>query len=248
MQRSTAAAILLALLVGQTANAQTSPLAGPQSPRDLGVKAGTNKQIFAHAPAYRRMNLCNIHFHKSAEHKGGDFTTPAPNGKGFVYDGAATRQQTGDFCKGLKTGDTIELHYVFSTAAVSPGPGLAACTSPAIANPQLRVEAQVMVLVDDPKAADFARLTEIGTRDAYHQALNMPRNTGRPIAYAGSTTGPEFNDKESPLQVWWSVRPRTLKVDAASVGRWCQANIFNEDHAHGVRDLVTDPARLSPIR
>lgn len=28
------------------------------------------------------MNLCNIHFHKNAEHKGGEFTKYAGNGDG----------------------------------------------------------------------------------------------------------------------------------------------------------------------
>lgn len=50
---------------------------GPQSPRDLAIYKGTNKRIFAAAPAYQQMNLCNIHFHKNAEHKGGEFTTLA---------------------------------------------------------------------------------------------------------------------------------------------------------------------------
>lgn len=44
---------------------------GPQSPRDLNSKKGSNKRTFSAAPAYQQMNLCNIHFHKNAEHKGG---------------------------------------------------------------------------------------------------------------------------------------------------------------------------------
>ncbi len=31
------------------------------------------------------MNLCNIHLHKNAEHKGGEFTTYAGNGDGHGY-------------------------------------------------------------------------------------------------------------------------------------------------------------------
>ena len=31
------------------------------------------------------MSLCNIHFHKNAEHKGGEFTAFAGNGDGHGY-------------------------------------------------------------------------------------------------------------------------------------------------------------------
>ena len=38
----------------------------------------------------------------------------------------------------LQPGDTIEVHYVYTTAQVTPGPTLGACLSDAIQNPQLR--------------------------------------------------------------------------------------------------------------
>jgi hypothetical protein len=76
----------------------------------------------------------------------------------------------------------------------------------------------------------------------------MPKNAGIPIQYSGSTTGPTYNEKGSPLQVSWSVRPKVLKVDAASVGEWCKDNMFKEDHAHGVRNLVTNERLLSEIK
>ena len=44
---------------------------GPQSPRDIDAVAGSNPRSFNDAPASKEMNLCNIHFHKNAEHKGG---------------------------------------------------------------------------------------------------------------------------------------------------------------------------------
>ena len=44
---------------------------GPQSPRNIDIKAGTNTIMFEAAPASNHMNLCNIHFHKNAEHAGG---------------------------------------------------------------------------------------------------------------------------------------------------------------------------------
>jgi hypothetical protein len=44
------------------------------------------------------------------------------------------------------------------------------------------------------------------------------------------------------------VRPKCAKLDINSVGEWCKAgNVFEEDHAHGVRKLVTNPKLLAPI-
>lgn len=43
---------------------------GPQAPRDLDSLKGTNARLFSDAPDSTAMNLCNIHFHKNAEHKG----------------------------------------------------------------------------------------------------------------------------------------------------------------------------------
>lgn len=235
---------------------------GPQSPRDLALRKGSNARIFAAAPAYRQMNLCNIHFHKNAEHKGGEFTSLAEDShghagySGYKYSGKLSADESkpldAEVCKsehgGLQAGDTIEMHYVHSTAQVVPGPTLNACLSESLANPQLRVEAQVFVLVNDPKAADFNELAKVGQVNGYQQALNIPKTTGRPVQYAGSTTGPAYNEKGSPLQVSWSVRPRVMKVNADSVGQWCRGNSFKEDHAHGVRNLVVNEKLLSNIR
>jgi len=230
---------------------------GPQSPRDIDSSAGNNPRIFSAAPAYTEMNLCNIHFHKNAEHKGGEFTKYAGNGdghgyqSGYQYTGqlSAAELKPASACPSkhgdLKPGDTIEVHYVHSTAQVEPGPTLGSCLSEAIKNPQLRVETQVYVLVNDNNALDFRKLAEHGVKNGLHQALNIPANTGTPVQYAGSTTGPGYNEKGSPFQVTWSVRPKVAKVDIASVGDWCKGNTFNEDHAHGVRNLVTNPDLLS---
>jgi predicted oxidoreductase len=70
---------------------------------------------------------------------------------------------------------------------------------------------------------------------------------GAPITYAGSTTGPSYNETGSPFQVTWNVHPQALKVSIASVADWLSANEFNEDHAHRVRNLVTNEDLLSPI-
>ena len=235
---------------------------GPQSPRDLGIRKGSNQRSFAAAPAYQQMNLCNIHFHKNAEHKGGEFTALAKDDhghgaySGYKFSGKLSAGESkpldAQVCTGkhggLQVGDTIELHYVHSTAQVVPGPTLGACLNDNLSNPQLRVEAQVFVLVNDPKAADFNTLTKLGQVNGYHQALNIPKTTGKPVRYAGSTTGPAYNEKGSPLQVSWSVRPRVMKVHAESVGEWCKDNNFKEDHAHDVRNLVINEKLLSNIR
>jgi len=96
-------------------------------------------------------------------------------------------------------------------------------------------------------AADFVSLTEVGMVNGLHQAVNIPTDTGTPITYNGSTTGPSYNEKGSPLQVSWSVRPEVKKVSITSVEAWLSDNIFDEDHAHGVRNLVTNPDLISNI-
>ena len=76
--------------------------AGPQSPRDIDQRAGNNRQIFSAAPPRQQMNLCNIHLHEGAEHRGGDFTTligvgdEAGFGTGFRYDGTLTAEELAD--------------------------------------------------------------------------------------------------------------------------------------------------------
>lgn len=234
---------------------------GPQSPRDIEQYYGLNQRVFAKAPVRSQMNLCNIHFHKGAEHKGGQFTTYAGNGNGaglgtgYLYNGELSAQQqaplSAKVCaakgEGLQSGDTIEVHYVFSTAAVEPGATLGACLADETMNPQLRVEAQVMVLANDENAPNFERLAQVSEVNGYYQAPNIPSDTGVPVEYSGSTTGPSYNEKGSPLQVSWSVRPGVTLVNAASVGEWCEDNEFEEDHAHGVRNLVVNPELLSTI-
>ncbi|WP_319414460.1 delta-class carbonic anhydrase [uncultured Cohaesibacter sp.] len=256
-------------------NAQRAALAesakdagyGPQAPRDLDALDGTNMRLFSRAPSYKQMNLCNIHFHKNAEHKGGDFTTYAGNGdgegygSGWKYNDAdkLSKDELAVFDHGvgetehsplatLYPGDTIEVHYVYSTAQVKPGPTLNSCFNETIKNPQLRVEGQVFVLVNDSDAADFLDLVEVEQENGLYQAPGLPTNSGEPIQYEGSTTGPGYNEVPSPFQVSWGVRPRVLKVNIASVEKWLEGNVFEEDHAHGVRNLVINPELLSQMQ
>ena len=147
----------------------------------------------------------------------------------------------------LQSGDTLEVHHVYSSAQVQPGPTLGACLANSTMNPGLRVEGQVVVLTNDSSALDFKSLAMVEKVNAYFQAPRIPNNMGVPVEYLGSTTGPSYNEKASPLQVSWSIRPKVVAVDIHSVGRWCDDNVFNEDHAHGVRNLVTNPKLLSLI-
>lgn len=234
---------------------------GPQSPRDIDSRAGNNHRSFGTAPPPAAMNLCNIHFHENAEHKGGEFTSYAGNGdghgngSGFKYDGQLTEaelapvgEKVGASEHGdLVPGDTIEIHFVYSSADVTPGPTLGACVTKAINNPDLRVEAAVAVLVNDANAVDFTEMAAVDRVDGLYQATKLRDNLGAPVVYAGSTTGPGFDEKGSPFQVTWSVRPKVIKLDINSVARWLKENPFDEDHAHGVRNLVINPDLLSPI-
>ncbi len=234
---------------------------GPQAPRDIASLVGTNPRVFAAAPAPEAMNLCNIHTHANAEHKGPGFSIGVGSGEhgGFRCNEAdsltpAEREEPahaeGGF-HGVEPGDTIEVHWVYSSCDVAPGEGLGACMSETCTDPQLRVESQVFLLVNDARALNFNDFTE-GARpgDGRSQPKALPGGTGTPVVFAGSTTGPTYTESAcSPLQVTWSVRPDCARLDIASLHAWAEkGNVFKEAHAHGVRPLVTSPELLAPIR
>lgn len=234
---------------------------GPQTPRDIDNKKGKNPQVFSLAPKSSRMNLCNIHFHNNAEHKARAFSIYAgagEHGHGGGYQcnmskkltAAELKKPAREICKGLKPGDTIEVHWVHSSCQITPGKGLGSCLSDKCANPDLRVETQVFTLVNDSKALNFNDFAYKGNVvKGFHQAKSLPKGTGKPVEFMGSTTGPKFTEATcSPLQVTWSVRPQCAKLDINSIGKWCEKNQFEEDHAHGVRKLVTNPKLLSKIK
>lgn len=255
----------LAILPQNTVDQQREALAdntagkgfGPQSPRDIDSVNGRNKVVFGNAPPATEMNLCNIHFHKNAEHRGGEFTAYATGSKGFVLSDSpdAVNKGTGpvfqEVCPGeyggLLPGDTIEVHYVHTSATVHPGPTLGACLSEAIGNPQLRVEAQVYYLVTDTSANDFRILAGDSLKNGYYQAVNIP-NSGATVQYSGSTTGPSYNKIGSPLQVTWNVHREVTQVNINTIGEWCKSNVYNENGPHGVRNLVVNTELLSIIK
>jgi len=228
---------------------------GPQTPRDIGDFYGENKTTFPLALDHKKLNLCNIHFHKNAEHKGPGFSVL----KGVDKHGGYACNETVNYnlpkfkafgkgaCKNIEAGDTIEVHWVHSSCNVKPGPTLGSCLAEGCTNPKLRVETQVFLLVNNRNAPSFSKFTNLVTRKQVHQAQELPSRENS-VSFLGSTTGPKYNDKCSPFKVNWGVTPRCQSLDIASVHKWCESNVFNENSAHGIRVLVKDPKLLSPIK
>ena len=235
--------------------------AGPQTPRDISDRAGLNKILFELAPPPQKMNLCNIHAHKHAEHKGPGFSVfvNSSDQGGYACNDRDTLTEeelrdpfdgNGAF-KGVKPGDTIEVHWVYTSCEAEPGEGLGACAPQTCTNPVLRVEAQAFLVVNDPDALDFNTfdLAEAPNAEGFYQPQNLPESTGEPVVFRGSTTGPSFTQSTcSPLQVTWSVRPQCARVDISSLHEWAaKGNVFNETAPQGVRQLVTAPELLAPM-
>ena len=233
---------------------------GPQTPRDIANNAGDNSVVFPIATAAQDMNLCNIHFHNGAEHKAPNFSIKklvdeAHKDYGGYQCGISTSLSSselapfdGNTCGGVKPGDTIEVHWVHSSCNVEPGPGLGSCLSDSCANPSLRVETKVFTVVNDRNAINFADYADVVKSNGKYQAKNLPTSGGNNVEFLGSTTGPKYTEQAcSPLQVTWNVNSDCAKVDIASLSNFCGDNVFKEDHAHGVRQLVVNPELLSPI-
>lgn len=230
---------------------------GPQTPRDISNRVGSNIDAFAMAPDPSEMNLCNIHTHTNAEHKGpgfdvfvndSDYGGYACNNAGDLTEAQLT-PAPGAYGK-VKPGDTIEVHWVHTSCDVDPGEGLGSCLSDSCTDPLLRVETQVFLVANDANALDF---TNMGLNPnkvrGKHQARMIPNNTGTPVVFRGSTTGPSYDQKTcSTAKVTWSVRPQCAVVDINSLHRWAESgNVFNETKSHGVRQLVTAPELLSAM-
>ena len=231
---------------------------GPQTPRDISSAYGLNTTMFTAAPSSGEMNLCNIHTHTNAEHKGPGFEVfvGSEDDGGYACNGTAdlTAAELADYddndYDGVDPGDTIEVHWVHTSCDTSPGEGLGACVPDTCTDPVLRVETQVFLVVNDRNAGDFMDYAYQGNRLNFkYQPKAIPNNTGTPVVFRGSTTGPSYNQSVcSPAQVTWSVRPQCAKLDIASLDAWAESgNVFNETKSHGVRQLVTAPELLSQI-
>lgn len=242
---------------GQSAGVELCVDMGPQTPRDIASGVGLNTEAFPLAPAASELNLCNIHTHTNAEHKGPGFSmfvSSADDG-GYACNGTpdlsdAERAAAPGAYLGVEPGDTIEVHWVHTSCDTTPGEGLGACVPEGCGDPLLRVEAQVFLVVNDPDALDFTVMTYGGNIvDGLHQAKAIPSTTGKPVLFRGSTTGPSYDQRKcSAARVTWNVRPQCAKLDINSLHRWAeQGNVFNETGSHGVRQLVTAPELLAPI-
>ena len=221
--------------------------AGPQSPRNINDIAGDNSVIFATAPAIEKMDLCNVHFHRNAEHKAAAYSTYVKDGSNSGW--ACQKPAVGRIgkehveyggCEGIAEGDTIEIHWVHTSCdinskGVTPmGSGLSACLTTLCPNPQLKVVAQVFVLQKNGKLK-FSANTPI-------------KNNGQAVVYTGSTTGTSYSNSHcSPFQVTWDVKTNCDTLDIDNFSKWCSHNKYNEHHAHGVRELVTSKTLLSKI-
>ncbi len=234
---------------------------GPQTPRDIANATGLNTTTFPMAPSADNLNLCNIHTHTNAEHKGPGYSVFVGNHDSGGYACNDTASLTAaelrdpfngkSAYKGVKPGDTIEVHWVYSSCGVAPGKGLGACLTDTCTDPLLRVEAQTFLVVNDTNAMDFGDYVYQGDVVATkHQPAALPQGTGTPVVFRGSTTGPSYTQSAcSPLKVTWSVRPQCARLDVRSLHRWAESNnVFEETKSHGVRQLVTDPRLLSPIK
>jgi len=243
-------------------------VAGPQTPRDIASLLGNRTPDAPFAPPASEMNLCNIHTHTNAEHKGPGFSlfvSPYENGGYACND---TENLTGNEMKKdpgvdyvVEPGKTIEVHWVHTTCDTpesAPGEGLGPCL--ACPDAKVRVETQVFLVVNDSDALDFAAFIYDGNMvNGLHQPRAIPDHTGEPVQFWGSTTGPSYDNKMcSPYPVTWSVRPDCARVSAQSLNAWYAVeedgtradgsmNIFKEDHSHGVRQLVKNPDFLSEI-
>ncbi|MDE0190089.1 MAG: delta-class carbonic anhydrase, partial [Gammaproteobacteria bacterium] len=203
------------------------------------------------------MNLCNIHTHTNAEHKGPGFSVFVSD----ADDGGFACNETSDLSdeelaaapgayQGVQPGDTIEVHWVHTSCDATPGQGLGACVPQGCSDPLLRVEAQVFLVVNDSDALDFTTMAYGGNVvEGRHQAKSIPSDTGDPVLFRGSTTGPSYDQSKcSPARVTWNVRPACARLDINSLHRWAEeGNVFNETKSHGVRQLVTAPELLAPI-
>jgi len=233
----------------------------PQAPRDISSPYGENRSKFSIAPSYSELNLRNLHFHVNAEHKSNNFSIYAGDGIDGLGGGyrcvdsksltsSELQEPKDNYCKDVKPGDTIEVHWVYTSCKTKPAKGLLNCFSDSCINPNLRVESQVFTVVNDANALNFMNFAYGGNIvNGYHQAKSLPTGTGKPIEYVGSTTGSIYTEQKcSPYQGTWSVRPKCAKLDINNLSEWCKNNIFEEDHAHGVRKLVTNPKLLGKMK
>ncbi|MBI1384006.1 MAG: cadmium carbonic anhydrase [Rhizobiales bacterium] len=230
--------------------------AGPQSPRHIdAIFEGTNRSYFEPAPHSTELNLCNLHYHLSAEHRSFGFVNFARyGGTGFEcsstnYMAEAQKQAyAGEtYCGEVTPGSTIEVHWVFTSCpeiGAPSGEGLpGACKPEHCDDPVLRVESQVFLLVNhDPDENGFRPsvppgLGEVESFEPYGSVVKthyrgqiQPERlpSGSAVTYLGSTTGPHYNNDSacSPAHVTWNVRTACRTIDIRTFHEWCRTSKF----------------------
>lgn len=155
-------------------------------------------------------------------------------------------------CENVRAGDTIEVHWVFTSCEVSPGRTLKTCT-PAGQTCALRVESQIFTLVNDDKAHDFSTYAPAAKDVTRLSTMTLP--AGERVVYAGSTTNKAYNtsDKCSPARVFWGVRKQCELLNVKTLHEWCEKNedatspFKGQTEGHDPRGLVTRQELLAPI-
>lgn len=146
---------------------------------------------------------------------------------GFVMP-AGVEPTEAAVCHDVKNGDKIEAHWVYTSCPLPAEPkhGLANCVCDR-PDMVLRVIAGVYIVNDE--GGEFTQPTE-----------NLAK-------FAGSTTGTKYtNEVCSPARVNWEVSREVTYLKRDALGAFCSDNPYNEDHPHGVRELVVREDWLSP--
>ena len=90
-------------------------------------KKGPIRGFFLEPVHFSYLNLCDIHFHKFAEHRGVNFSKRSGQGylRGYQCNQPLESSQLQGYsqgvCGGIVPGNTIEVHWVYTSCPVKPG-------------------------------------------------------------------------------------------------------------------------------
>lgn len=237
--------------------------------------------IFTH-DQMNKMTITNVHFHLGAEHKSDNYASDAyttdwagsMTGGPYGYEnhpvrpgwfgtsgtvaGRAAEDDVGEPCVGMKIHDTIETHFVHSSAGKKQADDgdymliddglLTAVNGRGLRNPYVHVEAVVYEILSDTEAAsDAAAFTPTGSL----LETPWPSSPGETeyVRYVGSSTGESYDGntveadaKCSPFIINWGVDLRLHKVSATTMQNFCAlmaSNGLKKDvKVHGSRELL----------
>lgn len=235
--------------------------------------------IFTH-DQMNHMTVVNVHFHLGAEHKSDNYNDeqftedydasnpvggpygvtdhparPGFYGSGYSPSGRKDRDAVPAPCKGMKVGDTIEVHWVHSSAGVrQPDDGDyqlledglgSAVNGRALRNPQVHVEAVVYQILPDGDAG--ITFTPVGSLRETHWP-DEP-SADEYIRYVGSSTGMSYTGNEegptqtcSPYLINWGVDLRLHKVSSTTMQEFCSLllaeGLVKDVLVHGSRRIL----------